>query len=41
MNSDMFIGVLWMVLTTICFSVTFTVVRYIETDMLATQAAFI
>ena len=41
MNSDMFIGVLWMVLTTICFSLTLTVVRYIGTDMPATQAAFI
>ena len=30
-----------MVLTTICFSVTLTVVRYIGTDMPATQAAFI
>jgi len=37
MNSDMFIGVLWMLLTTICFSLTFTVVRYIGTDMPATQ----
>ena len=41
MNSNIFIGVLWMVLTTICFSVTLTVVRYIGTDMPATQAAFI
>ena len=41
MNSNMFIGVLWMVLTTICFSLTLTVVRYIGTDMPATQAAFI
>ena len=30
-----------MVLTTICFSLTLTVVRYIGTDMPATQAAFI
>ena len=41
MNSNIFIGVLWMVLTTICFSLTLTVVRYIGTDMPATQAAFI
>jgi drug/metabolite transporter (DMT)-like permease len=41
MNSNIFIGVLWMVLTTICFSATLTVVRYIGTDMPATQAAFI
>ena len=41
MNSNIFIGVLWMVLTTICFSVTLTIVRYIGTDMPATQAAFI
>ncbi len=41
MNSDMFIGVLWMILTTICFSLTLTVVRYIGTDMPPTQAAFI
>ena len=41
MNSDQFIGVLWIVLTTICFSLTLTVVRYIGTDMPATQAAFI
>ena len=41
MNPDMFIGVLWMILTTICFSLTLTVVRYIGTDMPATQAAFI
>ena len=41
MNSDMFIGVLWMVLTTICFLLTFTVVRYIRTETPTTQAAFI
>ena len=41
MNIDIFIGVLWMVLTTICFSLTLTVVLYIGTDMPATQDAFI
>ena len=41
MKSDKVIGVLWMVLTTICFSLTLTIVRYIGTDMPATQAAFI
>ena len=41
MKSDRVIGALWMVLTTICFSLTLTIVRYIGTDMPATQAAFI
>ena len=41
MKSDKIIGALWMVVTTICFSLTLTFVRYIGTDMPATQAAFI
>ncbi|MDC3311717.1 DMT family transporter [Alphaproteobacteria bacterium] len=41
MMSDRLIGALWMVVTTLCFSITLTVVRYIGTDMPATQAAFI
>ena len=39
--STKLVGALWMVLTTLCFSITLTVVRYIGTDMPATQAAFI